>query len=131
MLLPKIPSCLHLKLLPQKEKNIVAICGTARPVIAGLMLAICSQCGAWEEALGDFAEGIFFTSQQIITICNNAQRMKCGLAISFLLRLLKIENLISESMLISLITGIAGELICADTWLLVNILVEGMELQCI
>lgn len=80
-----------------------------------------------KKPLGIFQRGIFFTSQQIITIFNNAQRMKSGLAISFLLRPLKTKNLISE-LTSALILEVASELICTDVSLLVNMLVQGMEL---
>lgn len=76
---------------------------------AGHLLPMC----CFGHPLGILQRGIL-TSQQIIRIFNNAERVKCGLAISFLLYLLKSKNLISELMLTSLIMEISGELICAD-----------------
>lgn len=61
-----IPSCLHLSSCPlptsmkRREYHHGLWDCQARLVIADLMLAICSQCGALEEALGDFSEGDFF-----------------------------------------------------------------------
>lgn len=98
--LPMIPSCLHLSSCPlhtstkRKEYHCHLWDCQARLVIADLMLAICCQCGAWEEAPGDFSEGNFFHKWQIITLFNNAQRTNCGLAVSFPLCPQKIKNLI-------------------------------------
>lgn len=64
--LPMIPSRLHCSNCPlrtsRKRKGYHChLWGCqARLVIADLMLAICYQCGAWEEAPGDFSERNFF-----------------------------------------------------------------------
>lgn len=56
---------------PRKEYHCDLWDYQSRLVIAGLMLAICSQRGAWEEALGDFSEKNFF--HQSADPCNFKQ----------------------------------------------------------